>query len=163
MNRWAVRAVPLSASCYDGDRLHLRLSGTETAVDAAVRHVGGEPLEDAVHFWESVREQRHGYFGGVAPLWRLSLPAAAAPLALPCKWLLEWGGAQRWLRGEVDEVTVRRAAQEAGGHASLFRGGDRDGECFQPLPPALQALHRRLKQAFDPGGIFNPGRLYGWC
>jgi glycolate oxidase FAD binding subunit len=31
---------------------------------------------------------------------------------------------------------------------------------FQPLPPALLAIHRRLKHAFDPKGIFNPGRMY---
>ena len=29
-----------------------------------------------------------------------------------------------------------------------------------PLSPALLALHRRLKKAFDPRGILNPGRLY---
>jgi glycolate oxidase FAD binding subunit len=163
MNRWAGRPMPLSASCYDGDRLYLRLSGTEAAVASAVKHIGGEALHEAAPFWENLREQRHAYFGGSTPLWRLSLPPAAPPLALSGKWLLEWGGAQRWLRGVSDEAAVRRAAQEAGGHAASFRGGDRDGERFQPLPPALQMLHRRLKQAFDPRGILNPGRLYGWC
>jgi glycolate oxidase FAD binding subunit len=34
------------------------------------------------------------------------------------------------------------------------------GAVFQPLPPALLALHRRLKAALDPVGILNPGRLY---
>lgn len=163
MNRWAARPLPVSASCYDGDRLYLRLSGTETAVSAASRHIGGEPLAEAAMFWENLREQRHAYFGGPAPLWRLSLPPATTPLTLPGKWLFEWGGAQRWLRTDLDEAAVRHAAQEAGGHASLFRGGDREGECFHPLPAALQALHRRLREAFDPKGIFNPGRMYGWC
>ncbi|MGB7480444.1 MAG: FAD-linked oxidase C-terminal domain-containing protein, partial [Burkholderiaceae bacterium] len=31
---------------------------------------------------------------------------------------------------------------------------------FQPLAPALAAIHRRLKAGFDPAGIFNPGRMY---
>jgi glycolate oxidase FAD binding subunit len=31
---------------------------------------------------------------------------------------------------------------------------------FAPLAPALARLHRELKAAFDPAGVFNPGRLY---
>jgi len=163
MNDWAGRSLPLSASCYDGDRLYLRLSGTRTAVESAKRHIGGEALKEATLFWESLREQRHGFFGGEAPLWRLAVPPATLPLDLTGKWLLEWGGAQRWLRSDADAAMVRRSALQAGGHATLFRGGSRDGERFQPLPQTLQDIHRRLKQAFDPKGILNPGRLYEWC
>jgi glycolate oxidase FAD binding subunit len=76
---------------------------------------------------------------------------------------LEWGGAQRWLRSDEDGVTVRRLAMEVGGHATLFRGKREEGECFHPLSPTLMNLHRRLKQAFDPKGVLNPGRLYTWC
>ena len=51
-----------------------------------------------------------------------------------------------------------------GGTAPLwrFRGGDRNGEVKPPLSPPEQKLHRRLKRAFDPDGILNPGRMYGW-
>jgi glycolate oxidase FAD binding subunit len=31
---------------------------------------------------------------------------------------------------------------------------------FQPLPPALLALHQRLKHSLDPLGILNRGRMY---
>jgi glycolate oxidase FAD binding subunit len=51
----------------------------------------------------------------------------------------------------------------AGGHATLFRGGQgeqRSGGVFAPLQPALLEVHRRLKQSFDPYGVFNPGRMY---
>jgi glycolate oxidase FAD binding subunit len=47
-----------------------------------------------------------------------------------------------------------------GGHATLFKGGDKSVGVFQPLQPAIARIHRDLKQAFDPAGIFNPGRMY---
>ena len=49
---------------------------------------------------------------------------------------------------------------DAGGHACLFRGGNREEDVFHPLAPAVAGLHRRLKQVFDPQGLFNPGRMY---
>ena len=42
----------------------------------------------------------------------------------------------------------------------LFRGGERGGEVFQPLDAGLAGVHRRLREAMDPAGILNPGRLY---
>ena len=55
---------------------------------------------------------------------------------------------------------MREAAASAGGHATLFSGGDKRVGVFHPLAPPLMKLHRRLKAAFDPAGILNPGRLY---
>ena len=107
-----------------------------------------------------IREQGHGFFGGDVPLWRISLPQATPALDLPGPQLLEWGGTQRWLRSGADPEVIRAAASRVGGHATLFRGGDRAGEVFHPLPAPLLALHQRLKAAFDPQCILNPGRLY---
>lgn len=161
MNEWAGRPLPISASCHDGERLYVRLSGAGTAVKSAASRVGGESVDEGEAFWRGkIREQGHGFFSGDGPLWRIALPPVAPPLALTGKWLVEWGGAQRWLRSDADPLAVRDAASAAGGHASLFRGGDREGEVFHPLAPPLMSIHRRLKQAFDPKGIFNPGRLY---
>jgi glycolate oxidase FAD binding subunit len=42
----------------------------------------------------------------------------------------------------------------------LFRAADKSAGVFAPLAPALARIHRRLKRAFDPAGVFNPGRLY---
>jgi len=161
LNEWGGQPLPLSGSCWVDGVLALRLSGAQAAVDAAVKSLGGEPLPEADGFWLGVREQRHAFFAGDAPLWRLSLPSVAAPLAFGSGQLIEWGGAQRWLRADASEVTViRRAASEAGGHATLFRGGDKAVGVFQPLAPPLARIHERLKAAFDPAHIFNPGRMY---
>ena len=53
-----------------------------------------------------------------------------------------------------------RRRQRAGGHATLFRGGDKAVGVFQPLAPALARIHEQLKREFDPHGIFNRGRMY---
>jgi glycolate oxidase FAD binding subunit len=55
---------------------------------------------------------------------------------------------------------IRAAAARAGGHATLMRGADKSAGAFTAVPPASMAVHRRLKQALDPAGVFNPGRLY---
>jgi glycolate oxidase FAD binding subunit len=160
MNRWGGQPLPVSATCWHDDLLTVRLSGARAAVLAAREHLGGETVADAAAFWQSVREQRHGHFAGEGALWRLSLPSRTAPVDLPGAPLIEWSGALRWLTFDGEASVVRAAAASAGGHATLFRGGDREGGVFQPLPEPLKQLQRKLKRAFDPQGLFNPGRLY---
>ena len=41
-----------------------------------------------------------------------------------------------------------------------FAAADARDAVFHPLAPAVAGIQRRLKQAFDPAGIFNPGRMY---
>jgi glycolate oxidase FAD binding subunit len=162
MNRWAGQPLPLVASCWQDGVLSIRLSGAQAAVAAACKKLGGESLAAAAadEFWNGLREQGAAFFAGDAPLWRLSVPSVAPPLELPGEQLLEWGGAQRWLRGDGDAAQLREAAARAGGHATLFHGGDKTGGVFAPLQPALMEVHRRLKHSFDPYGVFNPGRMY---
>jgi glycolate oxidase FAD binding subunit len=159
-NQWAGLPLPLSAACYLDDRLYIRLSGMTEGVQAAAAGIGGDPLDNAGHLWEQLREQQLPFFAGDMPVWRLSVPAATPPLALEGATLIDWGGAQRWLRSDLPVDAIRNTTTAAGGHATLFRGGDRNGAVFQPLQPALLALHRRLKNSLDPAGIFNPGRMY---
>jgi glycolate oxidase FAD binding subunit len=162
LNRWGQQPLPISASFWADGRLAVRLSGAAAAVDAASRLLGGDPAVDAEKLWISVREQQHAAFAGDC-LWRLAVPSTAAPLVLDGLRAIEWGGALRWYDDAASAGGVRALAQAAGGHAVLYRAPEsrrcREG-VFAPLSPALLALHRRLKKAFDPRGIFNPGRLY---
>jgi glycolate oxidase FAD binding subunit len=167
MNRWAGQPLPISATCWVDGQLTVRLSGAEAAVSAARAQLGGDTVADGERFWDDLREHRHAFFANGAALWRLAVPSITAPLALPGEMLLEWNGAQRWLRGspggDPQPSTVRDTMTQAGGHARLFRGASETHRAvgvFRPLPPALLAIHQRLKRSFDPNGIFNPGRMY---
>ncbi len=162
LNEWAGQPLPLSASAWLEGILYLRLAGASAAVAAAKRHLGGEDLENsqADVFWHGIREQTHSFFTGEQPLWRVAVPSTAPALPDQSPQLIEWGGALRWLRTDHGPQEVRALATQAGGHATLFRGGDRSQGVFTPLTPTLAAIHRRLKAQFDPAGIFNPGRLY---
>jgi glycolate oxidase FAD binding subunit len=160
MNAWAGQPVPLSATCWHDGALFVRLSGAAPAVRAAATKIGGDTLADAPAFWSSVREHTHPFFGGAGSLWRLAVSSIAAPLELPGRELIEWGGALRWIRTEVPAEVVRQAARAAGGHATLFRGTEERSGVFTPLDPVILRLHRTLKEAFDPSGVFNPGRMY---
>lgn len=161
---WAGKPLPITATCLEADRLSIRLEGAESAVAQAAGQLGGETLTEGQSFWRDLREQRLAFFDDARPLWRLSLSPATPPLSEPLAasgdCLIEWGGAQRWLKTEADAESICAAVRAAGGHATLYRNGNPDAPRFQPLPPALLEIHKRLKQALDPKGIFNPGRMY---
>ena len=162
LNQWAGRPLPISASAYSTGELGIRLSGAAAAVEAACKKLDGERIDDAQaeQFWTGIREQTNPFFRSAAPLWRLSVKSTTPPLKLPGGQFIEWGGALRWLKSDADAQTIRDAAVSAGGHATLFRASDKSAGVFQPLTPALLKIHQRLKQNFDPVGIFNRGRLY---
>ncbi|HIP04524.1 MAG TPA: glycolate oxidase subunit GlcE, partial [Gammaproteobacteria bacterium] len=61
---------------------------------------------------------------------------------------------------ELSPDLIRASVEALGGHATLFRGGDRTGSVFHPNTRTLHDLNVRLKQTFDPEGILNPGRLH---
>jgi glycolate oxidase FAD binding subunit len=160
MATWAKRPLPISATWHDGRNLYARISGGEHAVNAATEAIGGDQISAGEALWQTVREQTAPFFHTKAPLWRLSVPPAAPVVDLPGNWAIEWDGALRWLQTSAPAEVVRGATVGIGGHATLFRGGDRKGELFHTLPSALMAIHKRLKAALDPAGVLNPGRLY---
>jgi len=168
LNEWGGQPLPLNASAWWDGMLVLRLSGAVAAVQAAHDKIGGELIAPvaALPFWQGLRDHSDEFFVGAsravdggAALWRLSVPATAGPLKLSGEQLLEWGGAQRWICTSAPAQTLRDAAAAVGGHAVLFRARDKTAGTFAPLKPALAAVHQKLKQAFDPERIFNPGRL----
>lgn len=161
--------LPLSASAWEhlggqNGRLRIRLAGASAAVESARTKLGGAVVEPEVaeRYWLELREHQLPFFSRT-PLWRLAVEPATPPLGLGTT-VHEWGGTQRWIYApDIDDRAVREAARSAGGHATLFRpdpARSRPEEgVFEPLAPVVHGIVRRLKQEFDPQGLFNPGRL----
>lgn len=160
LHQWSNLSLPISASCYYQGILYIRLSATEKAIDKVQQKLGGEILNEADVFWRSVKNQTHDFFIKDHSYWRLSLASNTPNLSLESEMLYEWGGALRWLKTELSQDKIRASTDLLNGHATLFRATEVRDEVFQTLPKHLLKLHRNLKQAFDPHGIFNKGRMY---
>lgn len=162
MNERAREARPITAACWMGGRLFTRLAGASSAVLATVEQWSGTASTENPFFWSELRDQRLSWFDESSPLWRFSVKSTAEHWLPEKDWLIDWGGAQRWLKTEGELAVRAQEAETAGGQVSLFRGGDRQQEVFHPQPQSLQQIQQRLKHNFDPDGVLNPGRLYSW-
>lgn len=127
-------------------------------------------------FWAEVRDVLPFTRGALAgfQVWRLSVPpAAASEVAAKLRQgpkgacYFDWAGGLIWLaiepRGDAAHESVRAAIRETGGHATLVRAAEdirARVPVFQPEPAPLAALTMRLKEAFDPRRVLNPGRMY---
>ncbi len=183
LHRWGAQPLPLNASCWVCDDtapntpelLFVRLRGAIAAVESACKKmladVPGSRVDNAQARpdWAACRDLRLPFFHTPADkslaLWRLSVPQTAPVLELPWPQLIEWHGGLRWLWAPTSaQPQLQQAVSAVGGSASLFIAasdntmGNKD--CFSPLSPAIEQIHRRLKAQFDPAGIFNPGRMY---
>ncbi len=150
----------LSGAVWVDGRLHLRLEGYPEAIDARAAELGGDRLDDADAFWRAVNNQTHPFFDGDTPLWRLVVKPASGDIAPPGDEMIDWLGGQRWIRSDAEADALRTLATAHGGHATRFRGSEPIDSPFHPLDPVLLKLHRQLKAALDPNGVFNPGRMY---
>jgi glycolate oxidase FAD binding subunit len=143
-------------------------SGSASALDAS----------ESVAFWRAIGEVAPLSAIGERAIWRVSVaPARGAALGqtiarkLDAVWYADWGGGLLWVAvaeqgdagGEAIRAAVRGDDGHGTGHATLIKGSPalrRAVPVFEPQPPALGALSRRVKDAFDPKHILNPGRMH---
>jgi len=138
--------------------------GTPVVLDAAESGAAWREIRDASFFVALPQHQ----------VWRLSVPPSAGADVVARilgrvagDAFYDWGGGLIWLALDPDpegcEAVVRNAVGISGGHATLLRAPAEVRarvSVFQPQPPPLAALTRRIKAAFDPHQVLNPGRMY---
>lgn len=128
---------------------------------------------DSLALWREIRDVSYFVEPGERVVWRLSAPPSegariAAEILFETEGQVyyDWGGGLLWLAlapsADAAHETVRRAVAGSGGHATLIRAEDeirRAVPVFQPQPAPLAALTRRIKEAFDPLRVLNPGLM----
>jgi glycolate oxidase FAD binding subunit len=138
---------------------------------AAERLDGG----DSAACWQAVRDLAALAAPAATAVWRISVKPGDGPPVVASlggaedrRVLYDWGGGLVFLATAADPAAgaaarLRAAVAAVGGHATLIRAPDPvrlATEVFAPPTAPVAALSRRLKAAFDPAGILNPGRMY---
>lgn len=144
LRAWARWPLPITATCFESGLLRVRVSGAQIAIADAATELGMQMRDPDPTFWRRLRDHELDWFDGDAPLTRIAIPRGT-PFDRDDA-LIEWGGSQAWLR-------ERDVDAPPGGHVQGYRP-------IVPTAvasPALARYMRRVKEAFDPKGILNPG------
>ncbi|MBX3537582.1 MAG: glycolate oxidase subunit GlcE [Chelatococcus sp.] len=166
-----------------GARTLLRTEGFAFSVDYRLKSLrallspfgDGEILDDGegAALWRDVRDVAHFMRDGDA-VWRVSTaPSRAADItsalsrALDCRFIYDWGGGLIWLSvpvdGDAGASVIRSIVTTTGDHATLIRAPAEvraNVAVFHPIAAPLMRLSKDIKHAFDPEGVFEPGRMY---
>ena len=157
---------------YRTDRLRADLApfGQAELLDDAASVAVWAGVRDATPL---VRQDDASLAEEKSAIWRVSVrpsagPAVAAAVsaAFGARWFMDWGGGLVWIAGPATapaHAAVMAAAQAGGGTWTVLRAPEPMRaaiDVIPPEPPALARITRRVKAAFDPRGILNPGRMY---
>lgn len=169
-----------SAAFVPGEAAYLRLEGIAPSVAYRRDQLGKilrRPIEvmaekSSAARWKAIRDGLMFAEKPHHPLWRISVAPSDSPGIirtlrdkLDIRYLFDWAGGLVWLEvppaPDAGEALVRGSF--TAGHATLIRAPEATRAAvavFQPQAPALAALSGRVKEAFDPRHVLNPGRMY---
>ncbi len=130
--------------------------------------------EESSSLWGDLRNLSVMPYSENTSLWRIStIPTKAPEIVaaiqkfMPSEAFYDWAGGLVWLEvpaaADAGAADVRRAVAVRGGHATLIRAAPEvraSVEVFEPMKSEVERLTRGMKSAFDPLGLFNPGRMY---
>jgi glycolate oxidase FAD binding subunit len=175
----------VSGAAHVGDKTALRIEGVAPSVEARLKGLrellaaSGAAMDElgtleSRSFWRDVRDVIPLDAPADAVVWRLSCPPTEGPGIVArssaqrpaAKAFYDWSGGLIWLAlpptADADHLLVRAALGATGGHATLIRAPAAiraSVPVLQPQSTALAALTARVKESFDPKGLFNPGRM----
>jgi glycolate oxidase FAD binding subunit len=130
------------------------------------------PARESRMLWDNIRDAHLLSSGRNEAIWRISVRPSRGPDLLAAaesegaRGYLDWGGGLVMLAGpstEATHVAITEAVKRAGGVWTVLRAPAawRDAaHLIPPEAPALAVISRRVKAAFDPAGILNPGRMF---
>ncbi|QRM54446.1 FAD-binding protein [Sinorhizobium sp. BG8] len=173
----SVRGRFVDGTLPEGAATVLRLEGLAASVAvraerlaAGMARFGGVLTlgeEASLRLWREIRDVHPYCDGSDRPLWRVSVAptaghqlVAALRLETGVDAFYDWQGGLVWLRMEADpEAPLVRSYIKAlgGGHATLVRAPAwlaAGIAAFEPQPEPVAALSIRIKEKFDPAGIF---------
>ena len=167
----------------------IRLEGFAVSVNARADallalYAGGDEIDDKASqsLWQLITNTVL-LADSQGDIWKVSCPATAAPAIiqglkdvlpkdLPLRYYADWAGGLLWLdlpsQATPEDVAYgarlrQILADHGGGFAQLIRDSNITRQyvpAFQPLADAQFGLHKRIKAAFDPMRVLNPGRMH---
>ena len=174
----------LGGKLPEGEATVLRIEGLPGSVDSRAAKLlsAMAPFGQAVRLdqaasrqlWQEIRDVAPYADGTARPVWRVSMApsighqlVAALRLEAGVDAFYDWQGGLVWMRMEADleaDLVRRFVKALGGGHATLIRAPASARaaiSAFHPEEEAVALLSRRVKEKFDPAGIFNPGKMAG--
>ena len=152
--------APAALELFSDGRVIARYFGSHDAVAATVKATGWAQADESV--WREHSLSAPAQWARIATP-RTELRRVIESLPGGARWWCSPGtGIAHWSFGDADEVVkVRRLAEAAGGSLVLMAAPDdvkNKVGAWGTLPPTLEVM-RRLKDAFDPNHVLNPGRF----
>lgn len=178
----SVRGRFIHGALPEGAATVLRLEGLSASVSVRVQKlvealgslapISRLEAEESRQLWQQVRDVHPYCDGTMKPLWRVSVaPSSGFQLVAALRMeagidaFYDWQGGLIWMRMEAEpegELLRHVMHRVGGGHATLLRASDAmraETDAFEPVPTAVAQLSQRIKEKFDPAGIFNPGKM----
>ena len=162
MNRICRTPSPVSGVCWYDGGMYIRLAGPSAVIAAAADRIDGDILPADDDFWARLREMELPFFTDARDLWCISLRSTHGHFMPEENWLMDWRGGRRWLAAARDRDMLADHTVEAGCELWQVRGAKKGADVFPARSDVYRNMLLQLKQALDPAGVFNPGRLYSW-